>query len=267
MLKLGATFLERHLLIGSAQYPSPQVMTDAIRASKAQVVTVSLRRQAPESSGGDAFWQILKELDLHILPNTAGSKTAREAVNTACMAREIFKTNWIKLEVIGDDYNLLPDPYGLLDAATELIKDGFEVFPYTSPDFVVATKLAEKGCSIIMPYASPIGTGKGIADLDAIKTLRMRLKDITLILDAGLGLPSHAAQAMELGYDGVLVNSAIALAHNPIAMAEAFGQAVEAGLTAYKAGPMPARDTASPSTPVSGTPFWHQFVEQVKLNG
>ena len=181
----------------------------------------------------------------------------REAVTTAKLARELFATNWIKLEVIADNDTLQPDVVGLVEAADILTKDGFAVFPYTTADLSVATRLVDAGCRVVMPWAAPIGSAKGIVDRDALALLRDRLPDITLIVDAGLGAPSHAAQALELGYDAVLLNTAIAKAADPVAMADAFRLAVEAGRKGYDAGLMQPRDFASPSTPVIGTPFWH----------
>lgn len=250
--------IESRLLIGSSLYPSPKVMQGAIAASGADVVTVSLRRQQPQSGGGNAFWELLSELNLNLLPNTAGCHTVSEAVTTAQMARELFNTHWIKLEVIGDEYNLQPDPFGLLEAARELISQGFEVFPYTTDDLILAERLVEAGCRIIMPWGAPIGTGKGLINPYALRTLRARLPGITLIVDAGIGAPSHAVQAMELGFDGVLLNTAVAEAADPVVMAQAFNHAVTAGRLAFESGVMPERDLAKPSTPVVGTPFWHQ---------
>lgn len=174
------------------------------------------------------------------------------------MAREIFQTNWIKLEVIGDEYNLQPDPFQLLEATKELVKRGFEVFPYCTDDLVLCQRLLDAGCNILMPWGAPIGTGRGLTDPYALQTLRKRLPDVPMVIDAGLGLPSHATQAMEMGFDAVLLNTAIAQADNPVVMAEAFKEAVTAGRKAYKAGAMPQRDLAQPSTPVLGTPFWQQ---------
>jgi thiazole synthase len=192
-----------------------------------------------------------------VLPNTAGCKSVREAVTTAKLARELFNTSWIKLEVIADDETLQPDVVGLVEAANILIKDGFEVFPYCTEDLSVATKLVEAGCKVVMPWASPIGSARGIVNRDSLKLLRARLPDITLVVDAGIGAPSHAAQALELGFDAVLLNTAVAKAEHPVAMANAFRLAIEAGRTGCLAGLMDARDFASPSTPVVGTPFWH----------
>lgn len=256
--RLGGETVNNRLLVGTALYPSPAVMLDAIETSGTEVVTVSLRRQSPGSKGGESFWELLKDKNLKVLPNTAGCRSAKEAITTAHMAREIFNTHWIKLEVIGDDFTLQPDPFGLVEAAKALIAEGFEVFPYMTEDFMVAQKLVDAGCRILMPWAAPIGTGKGPMNLYALKLLRARLPQVQLIADAGIGLPSHAAQVMEIGFDGVLLNSAIALAEHPPQMAQAFAQAVAAGRLAYQAGPMPQRDMAQPSTPVLGTPFWHQ---------
>jgi thiazole synthase len=232
-------------------------MEAALKASGAGIVTVSLRRESAGGRAGDAFWRIIQSLGANVLPNTAGCRTVKEAVTTAELARELFGTPWVKLEVIGDDETLQPDVVALVEAAGILLRDGFEVFPYTTEDLTVANRLVDAGCRVVMPWASPIGSGQGITNRAALQTLRARLPDVTLIVDAGLGAPSHAAEAMELGYDGVLLNTAIAKADDPVVMARAFALAVEAGRTGYEAGLMPARDFASPSTPVVGTPFWH----------
>jgi thiazole synthase len=252
----GKTFASR-LLIGSALYPSPAIMQGAIRASGSNIVTVSLRRESAGGKTGDAFWNLIRALDVTVLPNTAGCRSVREAVTTAKLARELFATSWIKLEVIADNDTLQPDVVGLVEAATILIKDGFEVFPYCTEDLSVANRLVDAGCKVVMPWAAPIGSARGITNRDALKLLRERLPDITLVVDAGIGAPSHAAEALELGYDAVLLNTAIAKAADPVAMANAFRLGCEAGRTAYEAGLMNARDFASPSTPVVGTPFWH----------
>ncbi|MCP3907610.1 MAG: thiazole synthase [Oceanicoccus sp.] len=250
--------INSRLFIGSALYPSPQIMVDAIAASGADVVTVSLRRQSQEQDGGNIFWQSLRDLDIHILPNTAGCHSVKEAITTAQMAREVFDTPWIKLEVIGDEYSLQPDPFALLEATKELIAQGFEVFPYCTDDLVLCEKLVEAGCRILMPWGAPIGTGKGLINPYALKNLRQRLPDITLVVDAGIGAPSHSAEAMEMGYDAVLLNTAIAQSPDPVTMATGFNHALKAGRAAYEAGLMPERDLAQPSTPTIGTPFWHQ---------
>jgi len=259
MWEIGGKKLSSRLLIGSALYPSPVNMEESIKVSGAQIVTVSLRRQNAGDKAAQSFWNIIKDMNLEILPNTAGSHSAKEAITTAQMAREVFGTNWIKLEVIGDQYNLQPDPFETVKAAEILIKDGFEVFPYTTDDLVVANKLVDVGCKILMPWGSPIGSGQGLMNPNNLKAIRQRFPNLQLIIDAGIGKPSHAVQAMELGYDGVLLNSAIALSLDPIKMAEGFKYAVDAGRLGYQAGLMQKKDFASASTPVIGTPFWHQF--------
>ena len=246
------------LLIGSALYPSLAVMNDAIIASGSEIVTLSLRRQSPESAGGQAFWQQIQSLGLHLLPNTAGCRNAKEAVTLAKMSRELFQTDWIKLEVIGDEYSLQPDPFELLKATETLLHEGFKVLPYCTDDLVLCQRLADLGCQVIMPWGSPIGTGQGLLNPYALESIRSRLPDVTLIVDAGLGLPSHATQALELGYDGVLLNSAIAQSTDPVIMARAFKRAVQAGRDGFNAGRMPQKQVASPSTPTIGMPFWHQ---------
>jgi len=245
------------LLIGSALYPSPAIMQQAIRASGADLMTVSVRRETAGGKTGDAFWSLIRELGVKVLPNTAGCHSVREAVTTAKLARELFGTSRIKLEVIADSETLQPDVIGLVEAASVLIKDGFDVYPYCTEDLGVALRLVDAGCRVIMPWAAPIGSARGITNREALKLLRQRLPDITLVVDAGLGAPSHAAEALELGYDAVLLNTAVAKAEDPVAMAKAFRLAVDAGRMAFEAGLMTPRDFASPSTPVVGTPFWH----------
>ena len=245
------------LLLGTALYPSPAVMEAALRASGAAIVTVSVRREAAGGRAGDAFWRIVAGLGLAVLPNTAGCRTVRDAIRTAELARELFDTPWIKLEVVGDDETLQPDVVGLVEAAGILLRDGFEVFPYCTEDLTVATRLVEAGCRVVMPWGAPIGSGQGLLNRAALRLLRGRFPDVTLIVDAGLGAPSHAADALELGFDGVLLNTAVAKADDPVRMANAFRLAVEGGRLAHEAGLMGTRDFATPSTPVVGTPFWH----------
>jgi thiazole synthase len=252
----GKAFSSR-LLLGTALYPSPAIMQQAIRAAGSEIVTVSVRREAAGGKCGAAFWSLIQELGVSVLPNTAGCRTVREAVTTARLARELFGTPWIKLEVIADDETLQPDVVGLVEAAALLIADGFEVFPYCTEDLGVALRLVDVGCRVVMPWAAPIGSARGIVNRDALALLRRRLPDTTLVVDAGLGAPSHAAEALELGFDAVLLNTAVAKAVDPVAMAQAFRLGVEAGRTAHQAGLMGARDFASPSTPLVGTPFWH----------
>ena len=244
--------LESRLMLGTARFPSPAILARAIKAARCEVVTVSLRRESGTERSGQAFWSLIRELGVRVLPNTAGCHTAREAVTTAHMAREVFGTSWIKLEVIGEQDTLQPDVFGLVDAARVLCAEGFEVFPYTTEDLVVAERLIDAGCGVLMPWGAPIGSGRGLNNLFGLRALRAHFPDVPLVIDAGIGLPSHAAQAMELGFDAVLINTAIAQARDPVLMAAAFAKAVEAGLTACNAGPMEMRDMASPSTPVVG---------------
>jgi len=260
MWKLADKIIESRFLLGTAQYPSLQIMRDAIITSKTNVITVSLKRQSTQPPGDNVFWNSIKDLNCHLLPNTAGCHNAADAINTAEMAREVFQTNWIKLEVIGDDYNLQPDPFELVKAANQLIQNGFEVFPYCTDDLVLCQRLIDCGCQILMPWASPIGSGKGIINVYALETLRARLPHTTLIIDAGIGKPSHATQAMELGFDGVLLNTAVSLSKHPIQMASAFRDAIVAGRSAFKAGMILERNMANPSTSLLDTPFWHQEV-------
>ncbi len=244
--------LSSRLLLGTARYPSPAVLREAIKASGAEVVTVSLRREAGPDRAGQAFWSLVRETGLRVLPNTAGCHTVKEAVTTAHMARELFDTKWIKLEVIRDDDTLQPDIFGLVEAARILSDEGFEVFPYMTEDLVLADRLVEAGCRVLMPWGSPIGSARGLNNVYGLRALRAHFPDIPLVVDAGLGVPSHAAAAMELGYDAVLLNTAVAEAGDPVAMAKAFAQAIEAGRLAYAARPMEPRDMAVPSTPVFG---------------
>ena len=240
------------LLLGTSQYPSPAILADAVRASAVEIVTVSLRREGARLREGQDFWRLIRELGVRVLPNTAGCHSVKEAVTTAQMAREIFDTPWIKLEVIGEADTLQPDVFGLVEAARILSADGFEVFPYTTEDLVVAERLLEAGCRVLMPWGAPIGSGQGLNNPWGLRALRAHFPETPLVVDAGIGLPSHASAAMELGYDAILLNTAVAKAGDPVAMARAFAGAVEAGRTAYLAGPMPPRDMAAPSTPVVG---------------
>ena len=257
MWHVGNQSLMSRLMLGTAQYPSLEILRQAIIASQTQVITVSLRRQSPQEKQTNQFWETIKKLSCHVLPNTAGCHHANDAITTAEMAREIFQTDWIKLEVIGDAYNLQPDPFELVIAARELVQRGFTVFPYCTDDLVLCQRLLDAGCKILMPWAAPIGSGKGIMNPYTLEVLRYRFPDITLIVDAGIGKPSHAVQAMELGYDGVLLNTAVSLARDPALMAAAFREAVLAGRHACNAGMMQARNVAQPSTSLIDTPFWH----------
>jgi thiazole synthase len=250
------TQLASRLLLGTALYPSPQIMADAVKASRAGIVTVSLRREQARGRTGERFLDLIRALDVKVLPNTAGCRTAREAVTTAEMARELFDTSWIKLEVIANDDTLQPDLFGLVEAAEALAKDGFDVFPYTTEDLGAADRLLAAGCQVLMPWGAPIGTGRGLANPYALKTMRAYFPDVPLVIDAGIGAPSHAAQAMEMGFDACLLNTAVAKAGDPVRMAEAFCKSIEAGRSAFESGLMEQRDMASPSTPVAGTAFF-----------
>lgn len=244
------------LLIGTARFPSPHVLSLSVKASRAAIVTVSLRREMARADTGQRFFEFIKELGVRVLPNTAGCRTPREAITTAQMARELFGTDWVKLEVIGNDDTLQPDLFGLVEAAAALAKDGFKVFPYTTEDLVAAERLVAAGCEVLMPWGAPIGTGRGLANRYALRSMRQYFPDVPLVIDAGIGAPSHAAEAMEMGFDAVLLNTAIATAADPVRMAKAFADAIDAGRLAFEAGLMQMRDMAVPSTPVAGTPFF-----------
>lgn len=250
-MQLYGTDITSRLLLGSAQYPSPTHLTQAITASGTEIVTVSLRRETAQGSGA-GFWDLLRETGVRILPNTAGCHTAAEAITTAEMAREIFATPWIKLEVIGHSDTLQPDVFALVDAAQELAQQGFQVFPYTTDDLVVGEKLLQAGCDVLMPWGAPIGSGQGLRNPDALRAMRAHFPDVPLIVDAGIGRPSDAARAMELGYDAVLLNTAVAKAGDPAQMARAMAAAIEAGRTGFEADLMEPRDMAVPSTPLLG---------------
>lgn len=246
--------LANPLMLGTAQYPSPAILEQAFKESKASVATVSLRREGA-GGAGQAFWSVIQALGVLILPNTAGCHTVKEAVTTAHMAREIFNTAWIKLELIGHTDSLQPDVFQLVEAARILSEEGFSVFPYTTDDLVVGERLLTAGCEVLMPWGAPIGSGRGLNNEYALRAMRAEFPEVPLVVDAGIGLPSHAAQAMELGYDAVLLNTAVARAGNPVVMAKAMALAIEAGQLAYQADPIEARDMASPSTPVIGKAF------------
>ncbi|HEY0821124.1 MAG TPA: thiazole synthase [Rhizobacter sp.] len=252
------TELSSRFFLGSAGYPSPQVLRDCIEASGTQVVTVGLRRTL--AGGGDngvvaEIAAALRARGGHLLPNTAGCRTAHEAIQLAHMARELYGTAWIKLEVVGDEHTLQPDPWELLHAAELLVKEGFCVFPYCTDDLVTCRRLLDAGCQVLMPWGAPIGSGQGLLNPHALRTLRERLPEVPLIVDAGLGTPSHAVSALELGLDGVLLNSAVAQSGDPVRMAAAFAHAVQAGRLARLAGAMAPQPMAVATTPVTGRPF------------
>jgi thiazole synthase len=255
----GESFASR-MMLGTARYPSPSVLEAAVKAAQPAMLTASLRRQSPTpisaSAAPNSFWEMLRASGVPVLPNTAGCHSVQEVITTAQMAREVFATAWIKLELIGDDYTLQPDTLNLVEAASWLIKNGFKVLPYCTEDLVLCQRLVDAGCQAVMPWAAPIGTGKGPINPYGLRLLRERL-DVPMIVDAGLGLPSHACQVMEWGFDGVLLNTAVALAQDPVAMAIAFAAATHAGRSAFLSGAMTERNSAQASTPVLGTPFWH----------
>jgi thiazole synthase len=255
-LTLYGVELPSRLLLGTAHYPSPHVLAAAAAASGAGIVTVSLRREQARGRTGERFLELIGALGVRVLPNTAGCRTVKEAVTTAHMAREVFATDWVKLEVIANDDTLQPDVFGLAEAAALLTADGFKVLPYTTEDLSVAERLLAAGCQVLMPWGAPIGSGRGLANPYALKSLRAYFPGVPLIIDAGIGAPSHAAAAMEMGFDGVLLNTAVAQAGDPVRMAAAFAKAIEAGRAAYESGLMGMRDMAQPSTPVAGTPFF-----------
>ncbi len=250
--------LQSRLLLGTAGYPSPDVLRQSIRASGTQVVTVGLKRTLG-AAGDNGFIDIIQEAlrtqGARLLPNTAGCRTAQEAITLSHMARELYDTPWIKLEVVGDEHTLQPDPWELVLAAEQLVRDGFHVFPYCTDDLVTCQRLLDVGCEVLMPWGAPIGSGQGLLNPFALRTLRERLPGVPLIVDAGIGSPAHAIQAMELGLDGVLLNSAVSQALDPVRMAAAFGLAVRAGRLGHEAGVMAPQDMAVASTPVGGRPF------------
>ncbi|MGA0541842.1 thiazole synthase [Neotabrizicola sp. VNH66] len=240
------------LMLGTAGYPSPAILAAAFRASGAAVATVSLRR---EQGAGQDFWALIRGLGVTLLPNTAGCHSVKEAVTTAHMARDLFGTSWIKLEVIGDADTLHPDVFALTEATRILTGDGFQVFPYCTEDLSVCGRLLEAGAGVLMPWGAPIGSGLGLNNRWGLRALRAQFPDVPLVVDAGIGLPSHVAQAMELGFDAVLLNTAVAQAGDPALMARAMALAAEAGAAAFRADPMAPRDMAHPSTPVLGKAF------------
>ncbi|ODN41804.1 thiamine phosphate synthase [Piscirickettsia litoralis] len=267
MLSLYDSTYNNRLILGTSLYPTLETMKASIIASGAELVTVSLRRQM-NGDENNYFWQIINELNCDVLPNTAGCYTAKEAIVTAQMAREVFNTNKIKLEVIGNSYNLQPDPFELLEATRILVNEGFDVLPYCTDDIILCERLLEAGCKVLMPWAAPIGTGKGLLNPYQFRLLRERFKHIPIVIDAGLGEPAHACEVMGLGADAVMLNTAVAKAQDPVKMARAFSTAIEGGRLGYEAGKMLERDLAAPSTPTVGTPFWHendQVAAQQKL--
>jgi thiazole synthase len=252
VLRIGPLSLTSRLLVGTSGYPNPSVMMEAIEASGTQLITVAVRRVNLNDRGGEDFLDLLASMPVDLLPNTAGCFTAREAVLVAELAREALETDLIKLEVIGDDETLMPDTEQLLKAARELIDSGFTVMAYANDDPVTCRKLADMGCAAVMPLASPIGSGMGLVNPYNLSLIRELLPDIPLLVDAGIGTASDAALAMELGYDGILLNTAISQAKHPVRMAAAMRHAVEAGRLAWLAGRVPKRYYAKASSSPEG---------------
>ena len=250
-LKIADKTYHSRLLIGTAGYPNFHVMMEAVAASGAEIATVSMRRVKFTDMSGENVFALLRERGITILPNTAGCFTAKDAVLTAQLAREALDTPLIKLEVIGDDRTLFPDVEQLLSAAVTLVKDGFTVLPYCNDDPITCKKLEDIGCAVVMPLGAPIGSGMGIRNPYNLQIIR-DIVQVPLIVDAGVGTASDAAVAMELGCDGVLLNTAIAKAHRPVLMAEAMKKAIEAGRAAFLAGRIPRKLYANASSPQEG---------------
>jgi len=249
---LGGLKLRSRLLLGSSGFPNPLTMMEAFTASATEMVTVAIRRVNLSDQGEESLLGMLRDAPVRILPNTAGCYTAKEAVLIAELAREALETDLIKLEVIGDDETLLPDSEQLLKAAKELIDSGFIVLAYSNDDPITCKKLAEMGCAAVMPLASPIGSGMGLVNPYNLELIRDQISECALVVDAGIGTASDATRAMELGYDGVLVNSAISRAKHPMKMAAAMRNAVQAGRFAFTAGRIPRRFYAQASSPMAG---------------
>jgi thiazole synthase len=249
--ELGGRTWGSRLIVGTGGFRSLEQMEEALVASGTEIVTVALRRVDPDAQG--SVVDVIRRLGLFALPNTAGCYTARDAVRTAKLAREAFETDWVKLEVIGDDRTLLPDAVQLMEAAETLVDDGFTVLPYTNDDPILARRLEEAGCAAVMPLGSPIGSGMGIRNPYNIQIIAER-SGVPVVLDAGIGTASDAALAMELGCDAVLLASAVSRAEDPTGMATAMRAAVEAGWAARQAGRIPRRLHAEASTPLEGRP-------------
>ncbi|MCE5273489.1 thiazole synthase [bacterium] len=239
------------LLVGTGKYKDNAVMVEALAASGAEVVTVAVRRVDLKRSTAEALLNFIDPKKYFLLPNTAGCYSVEEALRTARLGREALDSEWVKLEVIGDERTLLPDAAGLIEATKVLVKEGFKVLPYTNDDLIVARRLEEAGASAVMPLASPIGSGMGVLNPINIQFIREAVK-VPVIVDAGVGSASDATRAMELGVDGILMNTAIALAADPVAMATAMRLGVEAGRLSFLAGRMPRKQYADPSSPTAG---------------
>ncbi|GAL60312.1 thiazole synthase [Pseudescherichia vulneris NBRC 102420] len=250
MLRIADKTFESHLFTGTGKFASSQLMTDAIRASGSQLVTLAMKR-VDLRQRNDAILAPLLEAGVTLLPNTSGAKTAEEAVFAARLAREALGTHWLKLEIHPDARWLLPDPVETLKAAEMLVKEGFVVLPYCSADPVLCRRLEEAGCAAVMPLGSPIGSNQGLATRAMLEII-IAQAGVPVVVDAGIGTPSHAAEALEMGASAVLVNTAIAVANDPVAMARAFRLAVEAGRLARQAGPGAVNSVASATSPLTG---------------
>ncbi len=257
LLEIGGQKFKSRLFTGTGKYPSLEAMQNSLHHSESQMVTVAVRRIQGSQAGHQGLIEAINWKKIWMLPNTAGCANAEEAVRIARLGRELAKlagqheNNFVKLEVIPDSTHLLPDPFGTLQAAEQLIKEGFVVLPYINADPLLAKRLEEAGCATLMPLGSPIGSGQGLRNSANIAMIINEAK-VPVIIDAGIGVPSEAAQAMEMGADAVLINSAIALAHDPVLMAQAMSKAVEAGREAFLAGRLPRREEACPSSPTLG---------------
>jgi len=256
-LLIGGRRFGSRLMTGTGKYPSLAVMQASLAASACEIVTVAVRRVQSQAAGHGGLMDAIDWGRIWMLPNTAGCATAEEAIRVARLGRELAKlagqedNSFVKLEVIPDSRHLLPDPFGTLEAAEQLVKEGFTVLPYINADPLLAKRLEEAGCATVMPLGSPIGSGQGIRNAANIALIIENAR-VPVVVDAGIGVPSEAAQAMEMGADALLINSAIALAGDPAAMAEAMAQACRAGRTAFRAGRLPMRAEASPSSPLEG---------------
>jgi thiazole synthase len=260
LLVIAGQKFKSRLILGTSRYPNPQVMLQALDVSGTELITLSIRRlNLKADDGQESILNMIDRNKYFLLPNTAGCYTAKEAVLTAQLAREALQTNWVKLEVIGDDETLFPDVTELLKAAEILIADGFTVLPYCNDDPITCKKLADMGCAAVMPLGAPIGSGMGIRNPYNLQIIR-DIIDIPMIVDAGVGTASDAALAMEMGVDGILMNSAVAQAKHPVMMAKAMKLAVEAGRLAFEGGRIPKKLYANASSPIDG-------LIEVKTNG
>tara|TARA_B100001287_G_scaffold259016_1_gene245854 strand:+ start:1229 stop:1990 length:762 start_codon:yes stop_codon:yes gene_type:complete len=251
-LKIYDLKLKNNIILGSSKYPSPSIFLKCVKNIRADMITVALRKIGDNPR---KFYKTLEKTGCKILPNTAGCFNEKDAINTALMCRDIFETNFIKLEVIANKKNLAPSAKGTIKASEKLLKLGFKVLPYTNDDISFCRELIKIGCKVIMPWGSPIGTGQGLVNIKKLKKIRDSFKDITLILDAGIGRVSHACQVIELGYDGILLNSAVALAKKPENFAQSVYDAVRAAEKSLKAGPISISSKAIPSTTFKGMAF------------